>query len=63
MKEIMATVDKDIKVGDIAYIIEHNVHGDPKAPLNEPRVYEVKITKHESGFYDGTWTEGYTTVK
>lgn len=48
----MAIVDKEIKVNDIAYIIEHDVHGNHNAPLNEPEVYEVIITKHENGLYD-----------
>ena len=56
--EIMDTVDKKIKVGDIAYMIDHNVHGNPNGPLNEPKVYEVIITKHENGLYDGRWTKG-----
>ena len=36
---------KDIKTNDICYIIEHSVYGDPNAPLNEPYVVEVSVTK------------------
>lgn len=52
-----------IEVGQIAYIIDHNVHGDPNGPLNEPKVYEARIIKHENGLYDGTWTQGYNLFK
>lgn len=51
-------IEKQIEINDIAYLIEHDVHGNPNAPLNEPEVYEVIITKHENGLYDGSWTKG-----
>ena len=56
--EIMDTVDKEIKVGDVCWFIKHSVYGNPNAPLNEPKVYEVIISKHENGLYNGNWTKG-----
>ena len=41
----MDAVDKEIKVGDVCWFIEHSVYGNPNAPVNEPKTYEFLITE------------------
>ena len=57
--EIMDTVDKEIKVGDVCWFIEHSVYGNPNAPVNEPKTYEFRITEIKDNSYFGRGTDTF----
>lgn len=45
-------MNKEIKVGDVCWFIEHSVYGNPNAPVNEPKVYEATVRNLEDGKYE-----------
>ena len=48
---------KDIKINDICWIIEHSVYGNQNEPLNEPKLYSVRITSIDGDIYSGYGTD------
>ena len=55
----MDAVDKEIKVGDVCWFIEHSVYGNPNAPVNEPKTYEFLITEIKDNGYFGRGTDTF----
>ena len=55
----MDAVDKEIKVGDVCWFIEHSVYGNPNAPVNEPKTYEFLITEIKDNSYFGRGTDTF----
>lgn len=55
----MDTVDKEIKVGDVCWFIEHSVYGNPNAPVNEPKTYEFRIAEIKDNSYFGRGTDTF----
>ena len=48
---------KDIKIGDICYVIQHSVYGKVNEPVNEPSVLEVSVTSIDGDIYRGRGTD------
>ena len=42
-------MNKDIKEGDLVWLVEHSVYGDPNGPVNEPFVLSGYLDKQQEG--------------